>query len=135
MPGRAVAIATLAAASLTGCGVGDDRQQARSVVERFYAAVDAGDGIRACGELSPDLIAQVESQTGQACDEVITRLSLDGGAVMSTQVYAVSAVVELGTGETAFLSRARTGWRLSAIGCEPQPGKERDRPSECEAEA
>jgi hypothetical protein len=135
MARRAVVIATLAAASITGCGVGDDREQARSVVERFYAAVESGNGTLACGELSPDLIAQVESQTGQACDRGITRLSLDGGAVTSTQVYAVNAVVELGTGETAFLSRSSTGWRLSAIGCEPQPGKERDRPSECEAEA
>jgi hypothetical protein len=43
--------------------------------------------------------------------------------------------VDLTSGQSMFLSRTELGWRLSAVGCEPQAGKPADRPYDCELEA
>jgi hypothetical protein len=118
-----------------GCGTSDDRDQARETVERFYAAIEADDAEAACAELGESLLEQVESQTQQSCRGVITRFDYDGGAVDATEVYVTNAKVNLDSGESAFLSRERDGWKLSAIACKPEKGKPRDRPFECEAEA
>src|SRR3712207_3870841 len=64
----------LVAWPLAGCGTSDDRDQARAVVERFYDAIRDDRADDACAELSAATIAQIESQTEQSCDGVITRL-------------------------------------------------------------
>ena len=117
-----------------GCGTGDDRAQARAVVERFYDAVRADEGATACEQLSEGAVQALEGQTGQTCDEVITRLDYLGGAVGDAHVYLLNAEVGLSGGEYAFLSRERSGWRLTAIGCKPE-GPPRERPMDCEVEA
>lgn len=135
MPGRAVAVATLAAATLVGCGVGADREQARAVVDRFSAAIASGDGRGACRELTPELVASLESQAGEACAAAVTRLDLDPAAPVAADVFATSAVVRLAGGELAYLDRNSSGWRLSAVGCRPDDAKPADRPADCAAEA
>ena len=133
---RFVALALLlAAVAASGCGTADDRDEARAAVERFYAAVRADDGDAACAELGDALLEQVESQTGQACADVVTRFAYDGGAVEAVEVYITNAKVDLAGGESAFLGRERDGWRLAAIGCRAEEGKPADRPLECEAQA
>ena len=137
MPPRlATALLALAAAlGLGGCGTsGDDRRVVRSVVERFYDAVRENDGRTACEQLSEPTLQQLESQTEQPCDEVITRLTYDGGAVVDANVYLTNAEVGLENGERAFLSHGRSGWRLSAIGCKPV-GPPHERPYDCEVKA
>jgi hypothetical protein len=47
----------------------------------------------------------------------------------------LNAMVELSSGETAFLDQGEEGWRLSAIGCKPEGGKPADRPYDCELES
>ena len=126
-----LAVVVVAALLAGGCGTGDDRAQARSVVERFYDAVRAGQGKTACDQLSEATLQQLESQTDQTCDEVITRLKYEGGAVIEAHVYLTNAEVGLRSGEHAFLSRERAGWRLTAIGCTPE-GPPRDNPMDCE---
>jgi hypothetical protein len=118
-----------------GCGVGDDRDAARAVTERFYAAISADDGAGACMELGENTVKQLESQSGQACAAAVTGLQLSPGAITSVVVYATNAKVDLDSGESAFLSPEPGGWRLSAIGCKPEEGKPRDRPLDCEVEA
>ena len=132
---RHVALALLAAMTAGGCGTGDDRAQARAVVERFYGAVRDGRGDDACAALSPDAVSQLESQAGQPCSTVITRLDYDGGAVVAAHVYVTNAKVDLRSGESAFLDQGPDGWRLTAIGCRPESGPPRDVPFECELEA
>lgn len=127
----ALAVAALAA----GCGTGDDQRQARATVERFYDAVRRGDGRTACAQLTSPAREQLQSQTEQGCDDVVTRLSYEGGAIVGVQVYVTNARVELRNGESAFLDRQPEGWRLSAIGCTAAEGKPRDRPFECEVAA
>jgi hypothetical protein len=119
---------------VAGCGTSDDRLQARATVDRFYAAVSSEEGARACRELSLSALAQIESQSGQDCPEVITRLEYSGGAIVGTEVYVSSAKVDLRGGESAFLDREPGGWKISALACKPERGKPQDRPFECEVE-
>ena len=134
MSGRVIVLA-LVAVLAGGCGTADDRDQARDTVERFYAAIDAGDAGAACAELGESLLEQVESQTQQSCRGVITRFKYESGGIASIEVYATNAKVDLTTGESAFLSREADGWKLSAIACKAEKGKPADRPFECEADA
>ena len=122
-------------ALLAGCGTSDDREQSEAVVERFYAAIEAGDPAVACEQLSESTLEQLESQTEQSCEGVITRLDYEGGSISSTEVYVTNAKVDLESGESAFLSRERDGWKLSAIACKAEKGKAADRPFECEVES
>lgn len=131
----ALLLAAVLAALAGGCGTNDDQDEARATVERFYAAIEAGDGEAACAELGEPLLEQVESQTQQPCPGVITRFEYEGGAIVGDEVYVTNAKVDLQSGESAFLSRGDDGWRLSAIACRPERGKPADRPFACEAEA
>ena len=135
---RALLVLVLLAAPAVlaaGCGTSDDRDQVRAVVERFYDAVRSDDPDAACAELSESLLEQVESQSQQPCERVITRLQYEGGAIVGAEVYITNAKVDLRSGESAFLGRENGGWKLSAIACRAEKGKPADRPFECEAEA
>ena len=132
---RALVLAALLALFALGCGTSDDRDQARAVVERFYAAIEADQAEEACEQLSDSTLEQLESQTGQSCEGVITRLEYSPGAVVETEVFITNAKVDLDSGESAFLAREDDGWKLSAIACKPEKGKPADRPFECEVEA
>jgi hypothetical protein len=127
--------AALALALLAGCGTSDDARQADRVVQRFYQALGAHRGGAACAQLGSDTVKQLESQSGQSCSSVITRLKISPGPIVATHVFATSAKVDAGSGESAFLDREPEGWRISAAGCKPREGKPRDRPFDCEAEA
>src|SRR4051794_33115460 len=100
-----------------GCGRSDDETTARAVTDRFFAAVESGDGEQACAQLSPDTRAELEQQEQRPCRDAVTELQLEGGSVVSAQVYVLNAIVELSSGEAAFLDQGQQGWRLSAIGC------------------
>jgi hypothetical protein len=131
--GRSAIVVLLAV--LAGCGTSDDRDQARGVVERFYDAVRHDRAAEACAQLSDSTIQELESQSGQSCAAVITRLRYTGGAIVRAEVYITNAKVDLRGGESAFLDRQPTGWKLTAIGCRPEEGKPRDRPLQCEVQA
>jgi len=130
--GIVLALAALAG----GCGVSDDRKEARATVERFYAAVDAKQGEDACSELSEDTVSQVESQSGSSCNEVITRLTTEGGEIAEAEVYVGSGQVTLVNGETAYLTKEPSGWKLTAIGCRAESGADpTQEPLDCNVEA
>jgi hypothetical protein len=116
-----------------GCARDGDTATVRSVADTFFAALAAGDGARACEQLSPDTRANLESQEQSTCHEAITGLKLDQGAVVQANVYVLSAIVELSNGEAAFLDQGEEGWRIAAVGCEPS-AKPADRPFDCELE-
>ena len=132
---RAAALSPLVVLGLAGCGTSDDRDQVRTVVERFYDAVREDRGEDACAELSEAAVKQLESQTSQRCPAVVSRLEYLGGPVVDAHVYVSNAKVDLSTGESAFLNRGPTGWKLSAIACKPEDGNPQDRPLDCEVEA
>jgi hypothetical protein len=130
-----VLVAIAVVAVLAGCGSSGDRAQADSVVGRFYDAIDRRDGAAACAELSEATVSALESQSGQSCRSVVTRLDLGGGTIAGTQVSVTGARVELRGGVSAFLDRGPDGWRISAVGCRAQDGPPMERPMDCEAEA
>ena len=53
-----------------GCG-GDRSGDAARVAERFYAAVAAKDGARACTQLTPGTATQLEKDEGKPCAEAV----------------------------------------------------------------
>jgi hypothetical protein len=124
----------LVGSAVGGCGQRDDRDAVRTVTERFYAALEADDGERACEQLSESTRAELESQERRPCPEAVTELELQGGGISRIEVFVTNAKADLAGGESAFLARGAEGWRLSAIGCRPQdePSK---RPFDCELEA
>lgn len=133
MTGRALALVAFAVV-LAGCGTSSDARQVRVVVERFYAALRAGDGRAACAQLGRQTLQQLQSQSAQRCRAAVTRLSYRPGPVVRARVFVTSAVVDLRGGERAFLNREPAGWRLSAVGCRPSPGQPLDQPLECEVQ-
>ena len=132
---RAFLVALVLAVLAGGCARGDDRDAVEAVTDRFYAALNAGDGETACAQLGSDTRTELESQVRQACAEAVGSLQLEGGAVTRVQVYVTNAKADLDSGETAFLSLTRDGWQLSAVGCTPVGAKPADRPYDCELEA
>ena len=121
------------AVGTAGCARDGDRTTVRAVAGSFFAALESGDGARACEQLSPDTRAELESQEQSSCREAVTGLGLQGGAVVSANVYLLNAKVDLSSGESAFLDQGQEGWRISAVGCTPT-GKPADRPYDCELE-
>jgi hypothetical protein len=128
-----LAIAVLAVL-VGGCGPDSDQATARSVTDRFFAALGSGNGDEACAQLSPDTRSQLESQEKKACRDAITGLGLEGGSVVRVDVYIINAMVVLSNGDAVFLDRGQEGWRMSAVGCKDQ-GKPADRPYDCAVEA
>jgi hypothetical protein len=121
------------ALSTAGCARDGDGATVRSVTDTFFAAVAAGDGARACEQLSPDTRAALESQEKAACRDAVTELKIDRGAAVHANVYILNAVVELSNGDAVFLDQGEQGWRIDAVGCTPS-AKPVDRPFECELE-
>jgi hypothetical protein len=120
---------------LAGCGRGGDRAAVRSVTERFVTAYDQSRGDVACAALSEDARAELVSQEGTACADAIRSLQLGGGTVTRVVLDVDGALVELSSGESAFVSRTTNGWRLTAVGCQPKDGPPDRHPMDCELTA
>jgi hypothetical protein len=116
--------------ALSGCGRDGDRQNVRTVVEGFYAALRDHHGARACALLSPDTRKALEQQESESCDKALDKLHLDGGRTDRVQVFSTEASVELLGGDTVFLGDTPNGWQISAAGCQPQG----DKPADCEVQ-
>jgi hypothetical protein len=114
-----------------GCARDGDERSVRSVADAFFAALAAGDGQRACEQLTPDTRAELESREQSTCGEAITGLGLDEASVVRANVYLLNAIVELSNGEAAFLDQGTQGWRIAAVGCQ-RSGRPADRPFDCE---
>jgi len=128
-------LAVLAVLATAGCGRSGDRAEVRTVTEHFLTAFEAGDGQAACADLSTDTRKELESQEQRDCRDAVGELELEPGAPDRVEVYVTNAKVDLASGQSVFLSRTKEGWRLSAVGCEPEAGEPADRPFDCELEA
>ena len=130
-----MAVALLAAViGAGGCGTTADNDAARVAATRFLSAMKAGDGTRACEQLTPEARAQLEKEEQRECREAVTELKIDTGAITRVRVYVLNAMVELASGEAEFLEEGQQGWRLAAVGCSPKGGKPADQPYDCELE-
>jgi hypothetical protein len=133
MPQRAVAATALAIACVAGVGcAADEKRDAAAVAERFYAALERGDGRTACRALSATAEGAVECQENAPCEEAILRLDLPRGALATkSRVYLRSASVDLAEGSVTFLGEGPGGWKITAAGCIPSAP---DQPYDCELE-
>jgi hypothetical protein len=129
---KAAVFLCLAALALAGCGTADREADIAAVAERFHAALEAGDGQQACGELSGETASKLEQQEKKPCEEAILGLELPkGGSVAVRRVEMRSAFAGLAEGGADFLDEGPTGWKISAAGCEPTAPEQ---PYECELE-
>jgi hypothetical protein len=131
---RRIAWPLVLAAALAGCGTGDDRDQARAATERFFSAIERGDGAAACRELSEPAAEALSDQEGADCERAVTDLDLEPGPITAVEVAITNAKVDLAGREAAFLTRGPSGWKLSAVGC-AHGGRPAEQPYECELEA
>jgi predicted amino acid racemase len=129
----AASLVVVMAALMSGCGGGADDKNATRVAERFYAAVAAKDGARACAQLEQSAREALEHEEEMPCRKAVLSLKLSGAKADSATVWVTSAQVRLRRGDTVFLDETAAGWRVAAAGCKPQPGEEE--PYQCEVEA
>jgi hypothetical protein len=128
---RFTAVAAVGALALAGCGTSSSGPAARGSVERFLAAFQAQDGAAACRELSESASSALETSEGEPCEKAVLSLKqVKPSPVQGESVWVTSAEVKLAGGAAAFLDEIDGRWRISAVGCEPQPGQ----PYECELE-
>ena len=128
MLGRSGAI--LAAGALTvlvpGCA-STEQPDVQRVATQFEDS--SGDAQARCDLLAPRTLEKLEEQLAEPCVEGIGDLPLDGGDVGQVEVWGGNAQVQLG-GDTVFLTRTATGWRVTAAACTPQAVG----PYDCEVE-
>lgn len=113
--------------ALGACGVGAQDDAALDAAARFHRAYAAGDGAAACATLAPRTRSDLEQSAGKPClDAVLEEDVPDAGEPLRVHVFGTQAEVKY-PGETTFLARFRSGWRVMAAGCRAQP----DRPYDC----
>lgn len=124
---RAVLVAVAAgAAVLTGCSNSDVPD-----VERVASTFEdpSGDPEERCDLLLPATRAAFEQTESTSCAEAIEDLPLEGGSVVSVEVWGGDAQVKF-AGDTVFLSETSAGWRVASAVCRPQT----DAPYDCEVD-
>lgn len=104
---------------LAGCAT-EGKDPAEQTVARFYAAIRAHDGERACALLAPEAADGLRTG-GQDCAKAVLGLNLPGGQARETAVWGDEAQVRL-THDTVFLHRFPRGWLVRAAGCTPRGG-------------
>jgi len=99
---------------------------------RSRRALPGGDAA-ACALLTSGTRRQLEADEGESCEKAIGSVELPAPSpVGRVAVYITSASPDLAVGGTLFLDETPSGWRVSAAGCAPRPGRQ---PYECELEA
>lgn len=104
---------------LAGCGTLHD-QSVRATAVRFYGAVAKSDGATACELLAPATRSDLEQSSGAPCRRAILAAGIPSvGDPRSVKTYESMGQVRY-DGETTFLARFGSEWRVMAAGCTPQ---------------
>ncbi|MER5310848.1 hypothetical protein ABT034_24000 [Streptomyces sp. NPDC002773] len=131
-PAAALLLMSALPLGLAGCGDVEQRASAaRSAALDFGAALRASDPERACAALAPGTREEVE-QDGP-CPTVLADLdpaTAAAGEPVATDVYGEQARVVFAR-DSVFLASFPDGWKVTAAGCTPRPG----RPARCEVKA
>jgi hypothetical protein len=90
-------------------------------IERIASTFAAADPSARCAVLAPATVAAVEAARSESCVRAMAQLSLPEGAVVSSTVRGDEAQVQL-VGDTVFLTRTSSGWRVTAAGCRSRGG-------------
>ena len=109
---------------LSGCAAAEEPEAAR-VATVFEDG--SGDPEERCDLLTPK--ARERLERSGPCGEQLADLPLEGGEVESVEVWGGDAQVRL-SGDTVFLTRTSTGWKVAAAACTPTAAG----PYDCEVE-
>jgi hypothetical protein len=120
-----VVAAAVAATAVAGCA---GLQQPE--VEQVAAAFTQSGAAERCALLAPTTVTALEHDESVPCADALGQLDLPGGRVVSSVVWGDNAQVRL-TGDSLFLTRTDTGWKVAAAGCTPRG----DAPYLCRLEA
>ena len=115
-----------------GCGGSERTDDVEAAVERFNRAFESRDAQGACDELSAGAQSELEKSEKKSCEEAILGLEVTPSPVTRVEVHVTSAIADLSAGGSLFLDGTPQGWKIAALGCEPQTG---DEPYDCELEA
>ena len=122
---RACTAVLLGALTLGGCASAQE-PDVRRVATTFEDP--SADPRERCGLLAPRTLEQLEDESGP-CEDAVANLPLEGGEVTAVEVWGGDAQVRLG-GDTVFLTRTPTGWKVAAAVCTPRA----EGPYDCEVE-
>ena len=122
----ALVVVGLGALGLTGCASADQPELER-VASQFEDS--SGDSEARCDLLAPTTLEQLEEQLEKPCEEGLGDVPLEGGDVERVEVWGGEAQVRM-SGDTVFLTKTSTGWKVAAAVCTPQP----EGPYDCEVE-
>jgi hypothetical protein len=105
--------------TLTACG-SQLPAASSAAAERFYQAVEAGNGSAACELLAPASLQEVEQAAQAPCRTAILDEDISGdGKVTQLRQYGTQAQAKV-RGDIAFLSEFDDGWKIVAAGCTAQ---------------
>ena len=104
----------------------------RPAVERVATDFEdsSGNPQARCDLLMPKTLEQLEEQLKKSCADGIGDVPLEGGDITEVQVWGGDAQVRM-SGDTVFLAKTPTGWRIAAAVCSPQA----EGPYDCKVEA
>jgi hypothetical protein len=105
---------------LTGCAASPQRSGAAVAAQSFVAALERGDGVAACGLLSPEAAQSAPGATDASCADAISSVNENGRSATGVQVWGSAAQVRIGS-DVVFLQRISGRWLVSAAGCKQQP--------------
>jgi hypothetical protein len=129
---RALRLAATLGAVLLLAGCGSAPRDVRTTTDGFFTALDRKDGAAACALLAETASSALEHQEKQPCAKAILDADIKPSPVVGSGSYLTSAEVDLRSGEHVYLDRTSAGWRISAVGCQAQPGGQ---PDECEVQS
>jgi len=113
-------------ALLTGCA-GAGESDVSAVATAFENPT--GDPQARCDLLAPATRLAFAADSSASCTSAIADVPLPGGEVGSVEIWGGDAQVRLG-GDTLFLTQTRTGWKVTAAGCESRG----EAPYDCEVD-
>lgn len=104
------------AVGLSGCA-GAQEADVTQVADRFYEAVERGDGAAACALLAPETKAELETTEQALCAEAILEQSVPATERrVEAQVFGTMAQLRYDT-DTVFLADFPDGWKVMAAVC------------------
>ena len=93
-----------------------------SVARRFHGALADNEPAVACELLAPGTRRELEQSSETSCPQALADAGLPHAATATTvDVYGSNARVVL-DGDTLFLARFGTEWKVTAAGCKARPG-------------
>jgi len=104
---------------LTAC-VPSEQPAALETGSAFQQAVRQRDAQAACDLLAPGPRDRLAAGGRQPCATALAALDLPGDAGGVIEVWGDNAQLRLPSG-VLFLAKFRTGWRVTAAGCQPRP--------------